>query len=300
VARTLASPGAFRRSLEDRLRSAATERGVSIDSIRLKLVMERLLARLFENPHPPWLLKGGFAMELRYRPRARTTRDLDLSIAGADRKASVADHSARLHEELRSAASRDLGDYLVFTLGESSRDLQAPLGGFRFRCECRLAGKRYAVFRLDVGYGDPTLQEPDTLVGGDLLAFAGIEPAVVLAVPTTQQFAEKLHAYTFPWSDRTNTRTKDLADLLLLLEEGLGDSPALREALRVTFSRRATHPLPENLPPPPANWQPAFAQMAAELKLPQEDLESAYQRLADFWRVLFGPTTGNVENTATD
>jgi len=137
VARTFASPGAFRRSLEDRLRSTATERGVSIDSIRLKLVMERLLARLFEEPHPPWLLKGGFAMELRYRPRARTTRDLDLSIAGADRKTSVADHSARLHEELRSAASRDLGDYLVFTLGESSRDLQAPLGGFRFRCECR-------------------------------------------------------------------------------------------------------------------------------------------------------------------
>jgi hypothetical protein len=43
------------------------------------------------------------------------------------------------------------------------------------------------VFSLDVGFGDPTLQEPDTLVGGDLLAFAGIEPAVVLAVPTTQQ-----------------------------------------------------------------------------------------------------------------
>jgi predicted nucleotidyltransferase component of viral defense system len=129
VARTFASPGDFKRSLEDRLRSAAAERGVSLDSIRLKLVMERLLARLFEQPHPPWLLKGGFAMELRYRPRARTTRDLDLSIAGADRKASVADHLARLNEELRSAASRDLGDYLAFTLGEASRDLQAPLGG---------------------------------------------------------------------------------------------------------------------------------------------------------------------------
>lgn len=288
MARTFASPGAFRRSLEDRLRKAAAERRVSLDSIRLKLVMERLLARLFEKPHPAWLLKGGFAMELRYRPRARTTRDLDLSITGTDRETS-AGHLARLHEELRSAASRDLGDYLAFSLGESSRDLQAPLGGLRFRCECRLAGKRYAVFRLDVGLGDPTLQEPDTLVGGDLLAFAGIEPAVVLAVPTTQQFAEKLHAYTFPWSDRTNTRTKDLADLLLLLEEGLGDSPALREALSATFGRRASHPLPENLPPPPANWQPAFAQMAAELKLPQTDLESAHRRLADFWRVLVAP-----------
>jgi predicted nucleotidyltransferase component of viral defense system len=143
MARVFASAGPFRRSLEDRLRSAAIERGVSLDSLRLKVVMERLLARLFEEPHPPWLLKGGFAMELRYRPRARATRDLDLSIAGEEREITAAEQIARLHEELRIAASRDLGDHLVFTLGEVSRDLQsAPLGGARFRCECRLAGKR--------------------------------------------------------------------------------------------------------------------------------------------------------------
>src|SRR5580658_4972446 len=147
MAKSFASAGAFRRSLEDRLRRAAVERGVSLDSLRLKVVMERLLARLFEKPHPPWLLKGGFAMELRYRPRARTTRDLDLSIAGAVGEISLDQQVARLHEELRTTASRDLGDLFVFTLGEASRELQgAPLGGARFRCECRLAGTTYAVF----------------------------------------------------------------------------------------------------------------------------------------------------------
>jgi hypothetical protein len=59
MAKVFGSAGAFRRSLEDRLRSAAAERGVSLDALRLKIVMERLLARLFEEPHPPWLLKGG-------------------------------------------------------------------------------------------------------------------------------------------------------------------------------------------------------------------------------------------------
>ena len=49
-----------------------------------KLVMERLLAQLFAAADPPWLRKGGYATELRYCPRARTTRDLDLTIAMAD------------------------------------------------------------------------------------------------------------------------------------------------------------------------------------------------------------------------
>ena len=71
---------AFRASLEQRLKTTAETRGVNLNYLRLKLVIERLLARLFSSPTAPWLLKGGYAMELRYRPRARTTRDIDLSV----------------------------------------------------------------------------------------------------------------------------------------------------------------------------------------------------------------------------
>jgi hypothetical protein len=38
---------------------------------------------------------------------------------------------------------------------------------------------------------------------------------------------------------------------------------------------------------PSVATKPAFAQMAADLKLPQTDLESAHLALADFWRGLF-------------
>lgn len=69
----------FRQAVEDRLRTESAKRRVPLNDLRQKLVMERLLARLFEDPNPPWLLKGGYAMDLRYRPRARTTRDLDLT-----------------------------------------------------------------------------------------------------------------------------------------------------------------------------------------------------------------------------
>jgi hypothetical protein len=50
-------------------------------TVQLKFAMERLLARLFHAPDPPWLLKGGFAMDLRFRPKARTTKDVDLSVS---------------------------------------------------------------------------------------------------------------------------------------------------------------------------------------------------------------------------
>jgi hypothetical protein len=47
--------------------------------MRRKVAFDRLLCRLFANPDAPWLLKGGYAMELRIES-ARTTRDIDLAV----------------------------------------------------------------------------------------------------------------------------------------------------------------------------------------------------------------------------
>ncbi|HVT59427.1 MAG TPA: nucleotidyl transferase AbiEii/AbiGii toxin family protein, partial [Thermoanaerobaculia bacterium] len=59
--RRFASPADFKRSLEERLRGVAEAQQRDLNSVRLNLVLERFLARLFAEPHPPWLLKGGFA-----------------------------------------------------------------------------------------------------------------------------------------------------------------------------------------------------------------------------------------------
>lgn len=69
------SPDAFRQALQARLRSVAAERDLSVQDVQIKFLIERLLARQFHFDDPPWVLKGGFAMELRYRPHARTTKD---------------------------------------------------------------------------------------------------------------------------------------------------------------------------------------------------------------------------------
>jgi hypothetical protein len=49
------------------------------------VAFERLLARLFAGDDPPWLLKGGYALELRLQDRARSTLDLDLSVPEPER-----------------------------------------------------------------------------------------------------------------------------------------------------------------------------------------------------------------------
>jgi hypothetical protein len=282
MARQFSSGSAFKASLEAHLRKRAEERGAPFSTLQLKFVIERLLARLFREGNPSWLLKGGFAMDFRFRPRARTTQDVDLSVALAT--GSGAEALATLREKLQAAADADLGDYLTYRIGMPKQELtNAPKGGGRYPCEALLVGKTYAKFHIDVGIGDALVGEPDSLTGDDLLGFAAIEPATVLAIPKPQQFAEKIHAYTFPWSERLNTRTKDLVDLVLLLEHGLPDAEEIRGALAATFSTRATHPIPEQLSPPPEFWAADFSRMADEAKLSTRDYLVAFAELSRFW-----------------
>jgi hypothetical protein len=146
-----------------------------------------------------------------------------------------------------------------------------------------LAGKVYARFHIDVGCGDPVVGDPERLTGDDLLSFADIEPAAAIAISKPQQFAEKVHAYTFPWSGRLNTRTKDLVDLVLLIERGLPNVSEIRSALRATFAARGTHPLPVSLDPPPRVWAVDFPVMASEAGLSTSDHLEAFSILQSFW-----------------
>ena len=279
MTRQFGSPAAFKNAIEARLRTRAEELGAPYKTMQGKFVMERLLARLFHLDPPPWLLKGGFAMDLRFRPHARTTNDIDLSVALA------APRSRALREQLQEAAAVDLGDYFTFRIGEPKRELtNAPGGGSRFPCEAVFAGKTYAKFHIDVGVGDAIVPDPERLTGEDLLGFAGIEPASVLAIPRVQQFAEKIHAYTFPRTDRINTRTKDLVDLVLLIERGLSGVDRLRFSLEATFATRGTHPLPGELPEPPESWKADFGGMAEEAGLSTVECPGAFAILDRFWK----------------
>ena len=285
------TPFAFRMALEERLRNTSQREGIDLLRLRRRVAFERLLARLFAETEPPWLLKGGYALELRLAYQARSTRDLDLSVPEPERlhlpsEAGISQERAdKLHEYLQLAAERDLGDAFRFLIRAPRGELTgAPGGGVRCGVEARLAGRVFAQFHVDVGLGDPKLGEPAWVEGDSFLNFAGIPAVRIPVVPAAQQFAEKIHAYTFPWQDRDNTRVKDLVDLVLLVHSGLLEAAQVRQALQETFRLRATHPLTAELPKPPEAWSESFRALASELGLSVQNLEQAHAYLSTFWR----------------
>ncbi|HWO33991.1 MAG TPA: hypothetical protein VNO32_34780 [Candidatus Acidoferrum sp.] len=70
-----ATAAAFRRVLEERLQDIAGKEGVDLQRLRRQVAFDRLLARLFQAARPsalPWVLKGGYAMELRVNAARRS------------------------------------------------------------------------------------------------------------------------------------------------------------------------------------------------------------------------------------
>src|ERR1700735_4275696 len=117
-----ASATAFRIALGSRLKKMADEETLELQRLRRQAAFDRLLCRVFAIPDAPWLLKGGYAMELRLKT-ARTTRDIDLAmrrlpVASADWDANV---SAVL-ESLREAGNLDLHDFFTFVFGNATQD----------------------------------------------------------------------------------------------------------------------------------------------------------------------------------
>src|SRR6266478_763887 len=271
-AKRYATAAAFRRALEDRLQDIAGKENVDLQRLRRQVAFDRLLARLFQGAQPralPWVLKGGYAMELRIKA-ARTTKDIDLtmrSVFSSDEKKDDKKNLAVL-EKLQEVAAFSSDDFSVYTIGEPIADLDAaPYGGARFPAEARLDGRIFVGFHLDAGIGDAVMKPLEVIEGQDWLGFAGIASPSLYMIPREQQFAEKLHAYTLPRQGAGNTRVRDLVDMVLLIQSGTLGKAQVAEAIRVTFDRRGTHAVPSVLPQPPTNWQKPYDALAKECGL---------------------------------
>ncbi len=253
---------ALRTALEERLKRIALDEGVDLQRLRRRVAFDRFLARLFQSGRPDWVLKGGYAMELRFQ-RARATRDLDFTV----RAKPVGDDDAVL-AILQEVGAADIGDWFTFRVSEATTGLDgAPYGGARYPVEAMMAGRTFVKFHLDVGIGDVIVDPVDTFQARDWLGFAGIETASALIIQSEQQFAEKIHAYTLPREGAPNSRVRDLVDLTLLVQSGTMDARQVAEALLRTFARRGTHELPRVLTAPPEGWTAPFAVMAEECLL---------------------------------
>lgn len=285
--RQYATAVALRTALETRLLERSRRDAVDLHRLRRQVAFDRLLARMFDASLPArdgWVLKGGYALEMRFH-RARATKDLDLTVrATAGAQTPPEDLATALRERLQIAASVQLDDFFVFVVGEPSLELnQAPEGGSRFPVDARLDGRTFVRFHVDLGVGDEVIEPLDRIVGEDWLGFAGIPTIAVPTLSTEQHWAEKIHAYTLPRDGATNSRVKDLVDLVLLIERQSLSPTRINVAVAATFARRGTHAVPTDLPPPPNVWEKPFMALAAECGI-VHTLTSAYERVAAYWR----------------
>ena len=135
--RTYATAGAFRRALEERLKKTSLTDQVDLNRLRRQVAFDRLLARLFQEEAAPWALKGGYALELRFRT-ARSTLDIDLTLQGVDASEGRGTNQV-VREMLQNAANVPLGDWFEYAIGAPVMDLDpAPYGGARFPVEARM------------------------------------------------------------------------------------------------------------------------------------------------------------------
>jgi hypothetical protein len=274
--RKYTSAAAFRQALEERLKTISRQEGTDFQRLCRQVAFDRFLARLVSEPMGDWILKGGYAMELRF-VTARSTRDLDFTLRAGNTESAL-DH-------LQHAGSREIGDFFSFRVGEAMMDLDAaPYGGARYPVESRIDGRTFVRFHVDVGIGDVILEPFEILTSRNWLEFAEIPSPSITMIAREQQFAEKIHAYTVPRST-PNSRVRDLVDLHLLIASGSLDATLCTEALRRTFERRNTHELPQKLVPPPADWDRPFRVLAEECRI-DIGYREAFDTLLRFWMAL--------------
>jgi predicted nucleotidyltransferase component of viral defense system len=270
---------AFRQALEQRLRARAAGDGARIARDRKRVAFERLLARLNEVAPGDWLLKGGFALDLRLADRARATRDVDLDWQANEEE---------LAETLIEAAGLSGDDFFTFGIDRTGMAPE-PLGGsHRFRVTASLASRHFETFLLDVGLRSSLVDERDTLTTPDLLSFAEIDPIEIPAVPLERHIAEKVHAYTRRYGDdQPSSRVKDMIDIVLMGELASFEYDRLRDAIVNTFRERGTQDLPASLPAPSGDWSRPYRVLAAEVGL-DPDLASGHRVAAAFLDPVLG------------
>jgi hypothetical protein len=266
------TPAGFRAQLLQRLRNTALQEGIPAQSLQQRIAFERFLARLPQDG--TWVLKGGFALQLRYGLQTRPTKDVDIRTA--------LDTSEALQRLRQLVARSELTDHFAFDLGDPQELTGAPGGTLRLGIGARLAGLEFAKFHLDLSSGDALVGPPELFRGSGLLEFAGILPITFPIYPIAQHLAEKLHAYTLPRTQE-NTRVKDLVDFGVIITSEQITSESLMKSVAATFQTRQTHVVPSHLPEPSSSWSGAFSAIAATVNLPVAGLSEGFKLAADFW-----------------
>lgn len=206
---------------------------------------------------PSFVIKGGVALEMRLRDRARATTDIDLIVEVED----ADDMGAALRDALD-------GGYQGFTF--RVKDDPYPMGDGSIRTQVVLEYRErgWGTVQVDLSPTEGHRLEREEVAPLDL-GFFGLEPAEGLSCLSVRyHLAHKVHGMTKPGTEeRPNDRVRDLLDVFLLRElVADGELLAIREACVDVFEARGEHQWPPEFRPP-AFWEQEFEASAERVGL---------------------------------
>jgi len=247
----------------------ARELGVADGRVRAwvaYMIMAGVLERNESAGSPRFIVKGGVALELRLRDRARATKDIDIVLR---------DPRADLANSLEEALTGE--PYQGFSFRRKGQPLLLDNGAVNMEFAVTYRGQPWTSISVDIARaeaGEADVEWVDAIALTDVFGVTG--PAQLPCLPLRFHVAQKLHGMTLPpRPGKQNERFRDLVDLLLMDAMLTQDDGALREACELVFSTRNTHPWPPDLTAAPPYWARPFAELAKELELPDTNVEAA-------------------------
>jgi hypothetical protein len=239
-------------SVRDRLTQRARANTDNVQLVLTRYAIERLLYRLSVSPHRDrFVLKGAMLFSLWAPTPYRATGDLDLLGYGDAGAGAI----VVAFQEICTVDAPDDGvTFMSDTVQAEVARAEDEYSGLRVSLQATIAGARLPI-QVDIGFGDvvtPAAREVDYPSLLDM-------PAPRLhAYPPETVVAEKVQALVA--LGMLNSRMKDFFDLWAISQTFPFEGPLLSDALRATFTRRATS-LPVETP---VALTQAFAEDAAK------------------------------------
>jgi predicted nucleotidyltransferase component of viral defense system len=265
----------FRVSANAHMKKIAISSGRPTQEINREFVMQRFLARVFQRPDAPWVLKGGTGLLVRL-PHARYSDDVDLlcPTENIDLSVPVA--------EIRDVMARPCGtDYFRFELGRVDEHTKegAEKAVAKIHVLASIGITEYQRFSIDLSIKKRPVGPADRVQPTPIIVLPGIpDLPQFLLYPLADQIADKICAMYETHRDGTpSTRYHDLVDLILIITSSTG-----LDAARTSFALQAeaTHrdlALPTTLTSPGGQWAAGYRMEAVKAGLAAElhDLDRA-------------------------
>jgi predicted nucleotidyltransferase component of viral defense system len=258
------------------MKKIAKETGRPTQEVNREFVIQRFLARIFDKPDAPWVLKGGTGLLVRL-PRARYSDDVDLLYPTA----TIALRQPLA--ELGMAMAQPCGDdFFHFELGrvdERATVDESQKAVATVRVTASIGSTEYQRFSIDLSVKKRPISAVDRFQPVPIIMIPGVPELPEFSLYSlADQIADKLCAmYEIHRGGVPSTRFHDLVDLVLIVTGCPGIDAAKTGAALLAEALHRDLDLPTTLVSPRGQWPAGYRAEALKADLPARlsDLEQA-------------------------